>query len=92
MFPEGTRSRTEDMLPFKKGAFVLAIQAQVPIVPMTMIGADRLLAPDTPWLYPGVIRVLIHDPIETTGLSVDRRGELLDRAHNVIQDSWLQHK
>ena len=92
MFPEGTRSRTQDMLPFKKGAFVLAIQAQVPIVPMTMIGTDRLLEPDTPWLYPGVIRVLVHDPIHTAGLTVDERGGLLERARNVIEKSWIEHR
>lgn len=86
LFPEGTRSRLKTMLPFKKGAFVLAIQAQVPIVPITILGADHTLQPDTMQLLPGVVRVIVHDPIETKGMTIDDRGNLLEKARKVIED------
>ena len=89
LFPEGTRSRMKTMLPFKKGAFVLAIQAQVPIVPITILGADYTLQPDTMQLLPGTVRIIIHDPIETKGLTLDDRGDLLERARKVIEEPLM---
>lgn len=92
LFPEGTRSRLEGMLPFKKGAFVLAIKAQVPIVPFTLIGTDKAIKPDTIFLYPAHVRMIIHDPIMTTGLDLEDRGELLERTRNIIESTFLAYQ
>lgn len=91
LFPEGTRSRVEGMLPFKKGAFVLAIKAQADIVPFTQIGVDRILKPGTLQLYPGRIKMIVHDPIPTKGLTLDDRDELLRRTRAVIEKCYLEH-
>jgi 1-acyl-sn-glycerol-3-phosphate acyltransferase len=92
LFPEGTRSRSKGMLPFKKGAFVLAIKAHVPIVPFTLIGTDRLIKPDTIFLYPGHVKMIIHDPIETAGMDLDDRNELLEQAQKVVESTFLAYQ
>lgn len=89
LFPEGTRSRQKDMLPFKKGAFVLAIQTQAPIVPFTILGAEPILRPGTMQLYPGTVRIVIHEPIETKGMTIEDRGDLLEKARRVIEETYV---
>lgn len=88
LFPEGTRSRQPHLLPFKKGAFVLAIKAQAPIVPVTLLGMDRALKPDTILLYPSTVKLIIHDPIETKGMTLDDRNWLLEMARGVIEETF----
>ena len=92
LFPEGTRSRSKGMLPFKKGAFVLAIKSHVPIVPFTLIGTDKLIKPDTIFLYPGHVKMIIHDPIETAGMDLDDRNELLEQAQKVVESTFLAYQ
>ena len=79
MFPEGTRSRTGALLPFKKGAFVLAIKAQAPVVPTAIHGAARAMRPGSPLIWPTTVRVHFGEPIETTGLSIGDRDALTER-------------
>lgn len=67
VFPEGTRSRDEHLLPFKKGAFVLASAAGVPIVPVAIEGSGRCMPADGFRVRPGVIRIRVGQPIPTTG-------------------------
>jgi len=78
MFPEGTRSRTGELLPFKRGAFVLAIKGQVPIVPMAIYGANRAMRKGSPLIWPTVVRVHMGTPVETAGLTLDDRQRLAD--------------
>jgi 1-acyl-sn-glycerol-3-phosphate acyltransferase len=81
IFPEGTRTRDGNMLPFKKGGFHLAIDAGVPIVPVALTGTRELM-PRGSWLVrPGQVTVTVGEPIETTGLSPDDREQLLDVVH-----------
>jgi 1-acyl-sn-glycerol-3-phosphate acyltransferase len=63
IFPEGTRSRTGDMLPFKKGGFALAQEAGVPIVPMATVGGFRVLASGSLRIRPGRYTLLIGEPV-----------------------------
>lgn len=80
-FAEGTRSRTGAIAGFKKGAFMLAISAQVPVVPVSIEGARKVLPPDGFKVRPGVIRIDIGDPIPTVGMTADDRDSLIERAH-----------
>ena len=78
VFPEGTRSRTGELLPFKNAPFGLAIAAQVPIVPVYVHHTFEIL-PKGAWrLRPRPIRLLVAPPIATAGLRPDDRERLRD--------------
>lgn len=83
-FSEGTRSRTGAIAPFKRGAFMLAIQAQVPVVPVAIEGARDVLPSDGFSVRPGVIRVEVGEPISTVGMTEDDRLALTQRAHDEV--------
>ena len=63
IFPEGTRSRSGELQPFKKGAFVLAQEAGVPIVPVAIRGSDRIKRPGSPRIHPGPIYLRFLPPV-----------------------------
>ncbi len=86
-FPEGTRSRDGRMLPFKKGAFRLAIEQQVPILPMTVIGTRDVLAAKSIRVFPGRIKLVIHPPIETRGMDLQNVRELMDKSRAIINSA-----
>ena len=71
IFAEGTRARPGELLPFKKGAFYMAIEAGVPIVPVAMKNTDLLMGKGTGVARSGTIEMVILPPVETTGLSAD---------------------
>jgi 1-acyl-sn-glycerol-3-phosphate acyltransferase len=71
VFPEGTRSRDGHLHQFKKGGFKLALQAQVPIIPITIIGTRRIIPPDSIIFRPGPIDMYVDEPISTRGLTDD---------------------
>jgi len=84
VFPEGTRSRDGRLQPFKKGPFVLAIAAQVPVIPVLCDGTYALM-PRGSWSpRPGTVRLAIGRPIPTSGLDYEARGELADRSRAVL--------
>ena len=84
VFPEGSRSRTGEMLPFKSGTFYLAILSGVPVVPVTLIGSREVLKPDSLHIRAGRVRVIIHKAISTAGLTVHDAGGLSNRVREVI--------
>lgn len=78
VFPEGMRTWGEAVAPFKKGSFLLAQHAGVPIVPVTIIGSHRLLPRGSALICPGVMQMIIHRPIEYEeykGLDLDTVAE-----------------
>jgi 1-acyl-sn-glycerol-3-phosphate acyltransferase len=84
VFPEGTRSPTGELLPFKNAPFGLAIAARVPIVPIYVDGTYRILPKGGLRLHPMPIRVLIGEPIPTAGLTAHDRDGLRDRVRAAI--------
>ena len=85
IFPEGTRSRTDELLPFKKGGFVMAIKAQAPIIPVAISGGRASMRRGSAVVHPVMVDVKIGDPIETAGLSIDDRDELIATVRDRIQ-------
>ena len=77
IFPEGTRSRTAEMLPFKKGGFIMAIKAQAPILPVAVSGGLAAMQRGSWLVRPVLVRVRIGEPVETAGMHVDDRDELI---------------
>ena len=67
-FPEGTRTDRRQMLPFKRGAFKLAKELDLPILPITINGSGKILPTKTLNLMPGVVDIVIHEPINSTDL------------------------
>jgi len=85
IFPEGTRSRTGELLPFKKGGFVMAIEAQVPIVPVAISGARAAMRKGSPIVRPVHVSVRIGKPVPTAGLGLEDRDELIARVRGEVQ-------
>jgi 1-acyl-sn-glycerol-3-phosphate acyltransferase len=77
IFPEGTRSRTGELLPFKKGGFIMALKAQAPVVPVAIDGARAAMRKGSPWIQPVHVRVAFGPPVETAGLGIDQRDQLI---------------
>ncbi len=69
VFPEGARSYSGGLLPFQRGAFVLAAEAGVPLVPVSVLGAYRLLDERRFLFRPGKVRVVLHPPVSMDGVS-----------------------
>lgn len=84
VFPEGTRSRTGELLPFKNAPFGLAIAAQVPVVPLYVRNTFEIMPKGRYVLHPRPIRIAVGDPIATRGMTVDQRQELRDRVHAAL--------
>ncbi len=85
IFPEGTRSRTSEMLPFRPGPFTMAIEAEVPVVPIVVKGARELMPPGSLQIKPGVLTLEVLDPLPTEGLSTGDRQGLMDAARTQME-------
>ena len=86
VFPEGTRSRTGQLLPFKKGAFVLAIGTQLPVVPVICRGTRRLMPRGSRLaVVPGDVEIVLERPIPTAGLGYDDRDTLAAEVRTAIE-------
>jgi len=84
IFAEGTRSLDGRLLPFKRGGFVLALKAGVPVVPVTIRGGHAILPKGRLAIRPGVIDVHYGAPIETTGFTYDTRDRLVEAVRAAI--------
>jgi 1-acyl-sn-glycerol-3-phosphate acyltransferase len=85
VFPEGTRSPNDDLLPFKKGAFMLALHTGVPIVPFAVAGSRRIFPKGSWRVRPGPIIVRFGPPIPTDQLGPDHRDALIERVRGEIR-------
>ena len=86
IFPEGTRSKTAELLPFKKGGFIMAIKAQAPVVPVAVSGGRSAMRKGSWLVRPVMVDVKIGEPVETTGLSLDDRDELIEIVRRRIDE------
>jgi len=84
-FPEGTRSRSGELLPFRKGAFRVASDRGLAVLPMTVVGTEQLMPPGSLRIRPGRARLIIDRPIEPgAGTTEERVAQLSRAAREVI--------
>ena len=69
VFPEGTRSRDGRVAPFKGGSFYLALEAGLPVVPLSVVGSRHVMLKGRLAAYPGRVRLVVHEPIDTSGVA-----------------------
>jgi 1-acyl-sn-glycerol-3-phosphate acyltransferase len=89
-FPEGTRSRDGRLGKFKKGAFIMAIKTQTPIIPITILNSARVQPPGDYAIRPGRIEVIFHDPIETRGMTMDDCNTLVRMTRAAIASPLVE--
>jgi putative phosphoserine phosphatase/1-acylglycerol-3-phosphate O-acyltransferase len=85
--PEGTRSATPTLGPFKKGAFHIAVQAEVPIVPVVVRNAGEIMWRASLVARPGTVDVVVLPPVPTDGLGADDVEDLADRVRQQFVDT-----
>ncbi|XP_053939919.1 1-acyl-sn-glycerol-3-phosphate acyltransferase beta [Cuculus canorus] len=90
VYPEGTRNCTGDLLPFKKGAFHLAVQAQVPVIPVVYSSFTTFYNPKKNLFTSGKIKVEVLPPIETKGLTSDDVSDLTDRCFRTMRETLFR--
>ncbi len=91
IYPEGTRSDDERgaIRAFKKGGFVLALESQVPIVPVAVDGSHRVRRKHDPAIRPGTLRIKVGAPIATAGMTLADRDRLMRNVHDALIDLHL---
>jgi 1-acyl-sn-glycerol-3-phosphate acyltransferase len=91
-FPEGTRSTDGRLGDFKKGVFIMAIKAQAPIIPITIVGSGEIQPPGEYSIHPGCIKIIFHDPIITAGMQIEDRHRLVQLTRDAIASALPQHR
>lgn len=84
VFPEGTRTSDGRVLKFKGGVFLLAIESQLPVVPVSVVGSRVVMPKGRLMVCPGDVVVTVHEAIPTIGLTRDDARALADRVRGVI--------
>ena len=90
VFPEGTRGHAYPLRPFKKGPFVLAIAAGVPIIPVIVHGTIEIMPKGSLWAHPGTIDVHLLEPVSTTGVDYDHREALMQTVRTRMVNAMRQ--
>jgi 1-acyl-sn-glycerol-3-phosphate acyltransferase len=85
IFPEGTRSPTDELLPFKQGGFVMALKAQAPIVPVAIRGGRAAMQKGSWIIRPVTVHIRVGPPIETSEYGPHQRDDLIKRVREAIQ-------
>lgn len=86
IFPEGTRTRSGALSPFKKGGFLLALQEKLDIIPVTIGNSQKVCGRSSVLTKPGTVDIFIHPRVETGTFSVAQRAELMEKVRVHIDE------
>ena len=93
MFPEGSRTKNGELSPFRRGAYKVAIDMGLPIVPVTINGPFDIMRVKTLTLNPGKLELTIHKPIPTANLDTDDIPALMEQTKEMIYSAlWDRYK
>ncbi|HBG41846.1 lysophospholipid acyltransferase family protein [Limibacterium fermenti] len=93
LFPEGSRTHTGKMGRFRRGAFQIAYDMKLPVVPLTLNGPFDVMSRNTLLFTPGTLELVIHPPIPTESLSETDIPQLVERSKEIIQEAlWEKYK
>jgi 1-acyl-sn-glycerol-3-phosphate acyltransferase len=84
VFPEGTRSVDGSVARFKGGPFLIALQAGLPVVPISIVGSRHVMFRGEVMVRPGRVTVIVHDPIETAGVARDAAREFASSVRDIV--------
>lgn len=90
VFPEGTRGNAYPLRPFKKGPFVLAIAAGVPIVPIIVHGTIEIMPKGSLWAHSGTVDIHLLEPVSMTGVDYDHRETLMQTVRTRMADAMRE--
>ena len=85
LFPEGTRSRKDQMRSFQSGGLRLATKSEVPVVPLVINGSYRVMEAHGFWIHPAKVRLTILPPVAITGMSREEKKQLPSLLHDIIE-------
>jgi 1-acyl-sn-glycerol-3-phosphate acyltransferase len=85
MFPEGTRTVTGELGPFKKGAFRMAFDLGIPLLPITIMGTKDILPTQSLKLFPGKAKMIVHEPVDITKYTPDDMERLMADVRAIIE-------
>lgn len=85
IFPEGTRSRTGELLPFKKGGFVMALRGHAPVVPVAITGTRNAMRKGSLVIQPVEVHVRFGEPVETAGMTLEDRDRLTSAVRSRVE-------
>jgi len=91
IFPEGGRAATGELQPMAAGAAWMAIRAQVPIVPLTLVGTYELLPIHVYVLRPRPLKLIVGEPIPTVGMTTKDAETLIERVRGVIHATYIEN-
>jgi 1-acyl-sn-glycerol-3-phosphate acyltransferase len=93
IFPEGSRTKTGKLGKFKKGAFIIAQQMKLPVVPITLNGPYEVMKMHTYLIHPNKLELIIHDPIPTIGIQDEDIPALVEKARDAVYSSlWEKYQ
>jgi len=92
IFPEGGRAATGELQVMAAGAAWIAIKAQVPLVPLTLVGTYELLPIHVYALRPRPLKLIVGEPISTVGMTTKDAEALTERLHRVIFDTYTTER
>ena len=84
VFPEGTRGEGDELLPFKKGGFVLALETGTPIAPVALVGTSQVMPKNSMRVESGEVEVRIGEPIDTAAIPLREKDRLLQGVRDSI--------
>jgi 1-acyl-sn-glycerol-3-phosphate acyltransferase len=84
VFPEGTRSRDGRVARFKGGSFYVALEAGLPVVPLSLVGSRHVMLKGRVTTYPGEVGLIVHEPIDTRGMAGSDAKEFGERVRRII--------